>query len=93
MMIDSGKLLYLFLPYSRGFLLDVPISWYPARLMDVALYADMTFAKGELVDICLLDGVPFVPWNDFDEVRHALETTLAPPGPVTPIQCPGWTIS
>jgi len=42
MMIDSGKLLYLFLPCARGFLLDVPISWYPARLMDVALYADMT---------------------------------------------------
>ena len=42
MMIDSGKLLYFFLPCSRGFLLDVPISWYPARLMDAALYADMT---------------------------------------------------
>lgn len=42
MLIDSGKLLFLFLPCSRGFLLDVPISWYPARLMDVALYADMT---------------------------------------------------
>lgn len=42
MMIDSGKLLYLFLPCARGFLLDVPISWYPARLMDAALYADMT---------------------------------------------------
>lgn len=42
MMIDSGKLLYLFLPCSRGFLLDVPISWYPTRLIDAALYADMT---------------------------------------------------
>lgn len=42
MIIDSGKLVYLFLPCSRGFLLDVPISWYPARLMDAALYADMT---------------------------------------------------
>jgi hypothetical protein len=42
MLIDSGKLLYLFLPCSSGFLLDVPISWYPTRLMDAALYADMT---------------------------------------------------
>jgi 2-hydroxy-3-keto-5-methylthiopentenyl-1-phosphate phosphatase len=56
-----------------------------------ALYADMTFAKGELVDLCLRDGVPFVPWNDFDQVRRALETTPAPPGPVAPLTCPGWT--
>lgn len=58
-----------------------------------ALYADMTFAKGELVDLCLRDGIPFVPWNDFDEVRRSLETTPTPPGPVAPITCPGWTTS
>jgi 2,3-diketo-5-methylthio-1-phosphopentane phosphatase len=58
-----------------------------------ALYADMAFAKGELVDHCLRDGVPFFPWNDFDEVRRSLETTPAAPGPVAPIPCPGWTIS
>jgi len=57
-----------------------------------AIYADMTFAKGELVDHCLRDGVPFVPWNDFDDVRRSLEATQAPPGPVAPIQCPGWTV-
>jgi 2-hydroxy-3-keto-5-methylthiopentenyl-1-phosphate phosphatase len=58
-----------------------------------AIYADMTFAKGELVDHCLRDGVPFVPWNDFDDVRRSLEATQAPPGSVAPISCPGWTIS
>jgi len=57
-----------------------------------AIYADMTFAKGELVDHCLRDGVPFVPWNDFDDVRRSLEATQAPPGPAAPIQCPGWTV-
>ncbi len=58
-----------------------------------AIYADMTFAKGELVDHCLRDGVPFVPWNDFDDVRRSLEATQAPPGPVAPLSCPGWTTS
>ena len=58
-----------------------------------AIYADMTFAKGELVDHCLRDGVPFVPWNDFDDVRRSLEATQAPPGPVAPLACPGWTTS
>lgn len=58
-----------------------------------ALYADMTFAKGELVGHCLHDGVPFVPWNDFDDVRRSLETTAVAPGAVAPLACPGWTIS
>jgi 2-hydroxy-3-keto-5-methylthiopentenyl-1-phosphate phosphatase len=58
-----------------------------------ALYADMTFAKGELVDHCLHDGVPFLPWNDFHDVRRSLETTTVAPGAVAPIACPGWTIS
>ena len=44
-----------------------------------AIYADMTFAKGELVDHCLRDGVPFVPWNDFDDVRRSLEATRRRP--------------
>ncbi|MGZ5214492.1 MAG: HAD-IB family phosphatase [Actinomycetota bacterium] len=58
-----------------------------------ALYADVTFAKLELIDHCQADGVPFVMWDDFDDVRRALETTVELPGPVAPIQCPGWTIS
>ena len=56
-----------------------------------ALYADITFAKLELVEYCVADGVPFVPWDDFDDVRRALETIAELPGPVAPIQCPGWT--
>ena len=56
-----------------------------------ALYSDMTFAKGDLVDSCIRDGVPYVAWNDFDDVRRTLETASDPPGPVAPIQCPGWT--
>jgi 2-hydroxy-3-keto-5-methylthiopentenyl-1-phosphate phosphatase len=57
-----------------------------------ALYADMTFAKGALVDHCRRDGVPFVLWNDFNDVRRSLETTAAAPGPVDPTACPGWTM-
>jgi 2-hydroxy-3-keto-5-methylthiopentenyl-1-phosphate phosphatase len=56
-----------------------------------ALYADLTFAKGELVDHCIRDGVPFVGWSDFDDVRRSLETTTALPGPAAPATCPGWT--
>jgi 2,3-diketo-5-methylthio-1-phosphopentane phosphatase len=57
-----------------------------------ALYADLVFAKDALPAYCRADGVPFVAWNDFDDVREALETTSEPPGPVAPIQCPGWTL-
>lgn len=58
-----------------------------------ALYADVTFAKLDLVGFCRADGVPFLPWEDFDDVRRALETTVELPGSVAPIQCPGWTTS
>ena len=57
-----------------------------------ALYADVTFAKLALVAHCERDGVPFVPWNDFDDVRRWLETAEAVPGPVSPPRCPGWTV-
>lgn len=42
MLIDGGKLVYLFPVCARGFLLDVPLSWYPAKLFDAALYADLS---------------------------------------------------
>ena len=42
-----------------------------------ALYADIVFAKDVLVAWCERDGVPFVPWNDFDDVRRSLEATRA----------------
>ena len=57
-----------------------------------ALYADITFAKLALVDHCVADGVPFVAWGDFDDVRRTLETHDTLPGPVAPIQCPGWRL-
>ena len=40
--------------------------------------------------ICEQDGVPFLPWETFDDVREALETLDTLPGPVGPERCPGW---
>ena len=57
-----------------------------------ALYADLVFAKDALPDYCREDGVPFVEWKDFDDVRRVLEVSAESPGPVAPIQCPGWRI-
>ena len=47
-----------------------------------ALYADVTFAKLALVAHCERDGVPFVPWRDFDDVRPGSRAT-ASSGPVS----------
>jgi 2-hydroxy-3-keto-5-methylthiopentenyl-1-phosphate phosphatase len=55
-----------------------------------ALYADLVFAKDVLVDLCRDDGVPFLPYEDFDDVRDALTNGTSVPGPVAPEQCPGW---
>ncbi len=55
-----------------------------------AFYADIVFAKDYLAEVCERDGVPFFPWNDFDDVRRALEAATELPGPVAPLQCPGW---
>ncbi len=57
-----------------------------------ALYADVTFAKLHLVAYCEAAGVKYVPWNDFDDVRRVLETTGDLPGPVAPLECPGWKL-
>jgi 2-hydroxy-3-keto-5-methylthiopentenyl-1-phosphate phosphatase len=57
-----------------------------------ALYADVAFAKDRLVELATADGVPFVPWETFDDVRAHLERTSALPGPVEPARCPGWTL-
>jgi len=38
--LDGGKLIYLFPACVDNFLLDPPISWYPARWIDAWLYAD-----------------------------------------------------
>jgi 2-hydroxy-3-keto-5-methylthiopentenyl-1-phosphate phosphatase len=55
-----------------------------------ALYSDVVFAKDALVAICERDGVPFLPWKTFDDVRAALESISELPGPVAPERCPGW---
>jgi 2,3-diketo-5-methylthio-1-phosphopentane phosphatase len=55
-----------------------------------ALYADLVFAKDVLVDLCRDDGVPFLPYEDFDDVRAALTDGATVPGPVAPVLCPGW---
>jgi 2-hydroxy-3-keto-5-methylthiopentenyl-1-phosphate phosphatase len=55
-----------------------------------ALYADLVFAKDELVARCESDGVPFLPYEDFDDVRRGIEMATTLPGPVAPERCPGW---
>lgn len=57
-----------------------------------ALYADMVFAKDELVEICRADDIVFKPYTDFDDVRAALAGTTELPGPVDPERCPGWHV-
>jgi 2-hydroxy-3-keto-5-methylthiopentenyl-1-phosphate phosphatase len=57
-----------------------------------ALYADLVFAKERLVEICRRDGIPFLPWETFRDVRKGLEATEELPGPVAPAVCPGWTL-
>lgn len=42
LLLDSGKLLYLFPECSKGILLDSPVSWYPAQLANAFIYSDMT---------------------------------------------------
>jgi len=55
-----------------------------------ALYSDVVFAKDELVEYCRIDGVPFQPYVNFDDVRRLLESGEPAPGPVAPSTCPGW---
>jgi 2-hydroxy-3-keto-5-methylthiopentenyl-1-phosphate phosphatase len=55
-----------------------------------ALYSDIVFAKDALVPICERDGVPYRPWETFDDVRATLEHMSALPGRVAPEPCPGW---
>jgi 2-hydroxy-3-keto-5-methylthiopentenyl-1-phosphate phosphatase len=57
-----------------------------------ALYSDLVFAKGILIDLCLADGIDFVPWASFDDVRMFLEDG-EPRRPINPDQCPGWRIA
>jgi 2-hydroxy-3-keto-5-methylthiopentenyl-1-phosphate phosphatase len=56
-----------------------------------ALYADLVFAKDALPAYCRADGVPYVDWHNFDDVRQTLETMTEVSGAVAPDRCPGWT--
>lgn len=56
-----------------------------------ALYSDVVFAKLGLVPICEADGVPFLPYENFEDISDALERLEAPAGAVAPVSCPGWT--
>jgi 2-hydroxy-3-keto-5-methylthiopentenyl-1-phosphate phosphatase len=58
-----------------------------------ALYADVVFAKKHLPAICLADGIPFIEWETFDDVRAGLEglERSQVSGPKAPAVCPGWT--
>jgi 2-hydroxy-3-keto-5-methylthiopentenyl-1-phosphate phosphatase len=60
-----------------------------------ALYADIVFATGDLAGYCTEQGVPFLPWDTFDDVRASLEGLERLPGPVEtePERCPGWSLS
>ncbi len=55
-----------------------------------ALYSDIVFAKDALVEICRRDGVPYLPYDDFEDVRRSLEEMDGLPGAVAPERCPGW---
>ncbi len=55
-----------------------------------ALYSDLVFAKDALVSICEGDGVPYLPWATFDDVREGIERATALPGPTAGVRCPGW---
>jgi 2-hydroxy-3-keto-5-methylthiopentenyl-1-phosphate phosphatase len=57
-----------------------------------ALYADLVFAKKHLAPICVSDGVRYLSWNTFDDVRTGLEMVDEPPGAIAPDVCPGWTV-
>jgi 2-hydroxy-3-keto-5-methylthiopentenyl-1-phosphate phosphatase len=55
-----------------------------------ALYSDIVFAKDALPAICERDGVSYVPWGSFDDVRRVLQSIETIPGPFGPTLCPGW---
>jgi HAD superfamily phosphoserine phosphatase-like hydrolase len=55
-----------------------------------ARYADVTFAKDGLSEQCRREAIPFLPYEDFGDVRRALGRLDAAPGPVDGEPCPGW---
>jgi len=57
-----------------------------------ALYSDLVFARKDLVRICVEEGVPFVEWATFDDVRDVLVAPRTAGTAVAPERCPGWRI-
>jgi 2-hydroxy-3-keto-5-methylthiopentenyl-1-phosphate phosphatase len=57
-----------------------------------ALYSDLVFATKHLATICTQDGVPFLPWETFEDVRRGVDGPDPAPGPVAPAVCPGWRV-
>jgi hypothetical protein len=60
-----------------------------------AAFADVTFAKHHLAEICSADGIGFLPWGDFDDVRRGIEGFESGDSVlvrhVAPERCPGWS--
>ena len=42
-----------------------------------AAYADLTFAREALIDLCQREGLPFTPWRDFSDLEAWLVRTVA----------------
>jgi 2,3-diketo-5-methylthio-1-phosphopentane phosphatase len=53
-----------------------------------ARYADLVFAKDRLPGYLDTDGVPYLDWSTFDDVRHALENGATVREHATPHRCP-----
>jgi 2,3-diketo-5-methylthio-1-phosphopentane phosphatase len=57
-----------------------------------AYYADVVFAKERLAEICTGEGIPFLPWQTFEDVRRNLKCLPDRlPNRESPAVCPGWT--
>ena len=55
-----------------------------------ARYADVTFAKDGLASHCRREAIPFLPYEDFGDVRAGLQGFGTVPSPVGGEPCPGW---
>ena len=55
-----------------------------------ARYADVTFAKDGLATHCRREAIPYLPYENFGDVRAVLEGLDTMPSPVGGEPCPGW---
>ena len=55
-----------------------------------AHYADVVFAKDGLAEYCCSEGIPFIAYRDFEDVRRALTSLDRVPGSFGREPCPGW---